>query len=846
MALRRITSPSDLIPSQVLPVPISFRRSQRHVDFGPEAIDEFRNFREVLIVGQAGAGKTSLTASIAEYERSQGRRTIFVRLSAWGLNEPLEAVLSRVGGSNWNDPLSGAELVVLDAVDESRGGTLDAAFDRIAVMAQTLEPTVRLVVSCRSGGVPSWVLDEFDEIAEVLPLAHEVVESTVRAFLPAYIRAGSAIESDVIEVCRNPMMLSLTTYVGSSTAGRQRLQRVRSNSQLVMLYVDLLLERDVSARRIGSGAVGLGSAGLAKLLLERFAVYLFDSAMTSASDAQLERLCAEWLRDDELRAFFGRDTAAVPSAAELAAAIRTLPLLHVIFNDKLPPEIQFVHLNFRDVLCGSSNMQFQGSNWDEEVLFDTLTKRQIVIRAGLADRAGSISERVIDYGTRVREQDYFQLGAQCVLERWDEEGERVDDLILRVLDAFKNWGKPFDYDLVRTAQSLSGRLSSACPVRLSDDLAYFGNKYAPVQLDAIRTDNPDRLFTYLTSTEEQLRRDALYSIPFYVSSGHLDASASVAKIWQELQTVTESSLLEVAVAAFKKLAEEHPRAVTPLVPGLIKQTGRISAISWRATAFLLNALAYVGGASCVDVIGSYMLNSNNQYRDSASWSLLILSRRFYKVDSSVRSSAMSYYQLAVDGPRNILYDSYALGNVLYSIGDLRLSELAWAVHSSCSRPEAYVREDAVFALGLLEDENAHAPIELLLADADPGVRLKAVEAAGRVRRQSTEDFLRAISASQTELPYIRTVAASSLNLYSTSIDQLQVPIRAILASRRRRDSRTAIIGPVDDRASTVLRSLIEQAIAAGSLARDFRERAINDQYEFIVSHEILEQIERLL
>ena len=842
MSARRFNTPGELAPANFLPVPVRLRSRGSEIEFGQQLLDALSASKFTLVVGQAGAGKTSLTASIAARDIRNKQNVLFLQLGLWQSSERLDDVLRRVGAESWQDDVTNYDLIVLDAVDESRAQSLDDAFDQILGLAQRLGARTRLIVTCRAGGVPRWVFQDFDEVVDVLPLPFDVVRRAVGKLLPEYEKLGSLDSTDIIDVCRNPMMLSLTSFIGGTEDGRARLQRVRSKSQLIMLYSDLLIERDVAARRLGGGFSRFVSAGLAKVLLAKLAAYLLDdAAAASVNDADLELACSRWLNSEDLAAFFGRTTAS-PTPAALASAIKTLPLVTVLVSDVLPTEIKFAHLNFRDVIGASHYVSSQSPTVSLPVASDQWFR--IVIQAGLADRPGTVSEPVIDYGTETRDQEYFRLAAHCVLERWDERGERVDDLVLRVLDAFKNWGKPFDYELVRAARALSARFSSNCPQRLSDDLAYFGNKYAPVPVKIVETDSPHRLLGYATSTDRQLRSDSIYSFSYYVQTGQLDADSVITLLWRLIQTTVDAQELELSVAALKSLGEAAPAAVKPYTLGMISEIGRVSTISWRATAFLLNALAYVGESSAMPIVGEMLLDGGNEYRDSASWSLLILARRHLTEGPSVRNLVVSLYRAALVGPRNVSADIYAVGNVLYSIGELKLVELQFAVFEACRRAEAYVREDAVFALGLLEDPAGSDMITLLLGDVDPGVRLKAVEAAGAVRTALTQARLEEIATSDAELPYIRMMANRSLERYLRDAT-LNTTVADVLNTRRRRDARTSIIGPVDANTRDILRSAIEQAVAAHGHPRDFKERAVGGGTEFIVSNKILSSVEKL-
>lgn len=795
--------------------------------------------RTSLVLGSAGAGKTSLAAYIAAGSMNRGLRNLFVRLGSWAPGETIGQLLNRFAGhSSGPDGTPSFDVLVLDAVDESRLDTLSDAFDQIVELASGLSST-RLIVTCRTGGVPSWTLGEFDEIVDLMPLPDEEVKNSVGRLLPKYVTRDPLLEREVIEVCRNPLMLALTMRIGSTEEGRLRLQRVRSRSQLILLYAELAIDREATMRRLETGRFRFLSRGLAKRLLIRLAFWLSESSATSITDSDLEVACAEWLKQGDLSSFLGENR---PTASELAVAVRSLPLLTVSSGEIAPSEVQFAHLSFRDVLGAVDDR----ASTDYVSLSE---KREawsaIVIRSGLAERPGIVSRQIIDYGTEQRKQECFTLAAQCVSERWDEQGTTVDDLVLRILDAFKNWGRPFDYELMRAASSLSTRLSPTCPLRLSEDLKYFADKYAPLPLEMIYTDTPERLTEYLSATDPQLRLDALYSIPIYVSRGQLDAVDACGKIWLHTHRAENPPELEVAVASLKSLAENSPEIVRTVAPGLAAQIGPISQRSWRAAAFALNALAYIGDATDISLIGEYLLHPENRYRDSASWSLLILTRRLRDRFPDIRNTVVSYYSQALVGVRNIAFDNKAIGNVLYSIGALGFWELHHLVQQYCRSESAYVREDAVYALGLLGDQSAASLLEAVIVDGDPGVRLKCVEAATVIRSPELAKLLRRVATAEEELAYIKMMAGHALNAYEP-IDDWRPTVRALLGRRRPRDGRTFIVGPFDETERDLIRTLLSKVVTSGVHGPDYSERTVDMGTEFIIARKMVNAAEAIL
>jgi HEAT repeat protein len=153
----------------------------------------------------------------------------------------------------------------------------------------------------------------------------------------------------------------------------------------------------------------------------------------------------------------------------------------------------------------------------------------------------------------------------------------------------------------------------------------------------------------------------------------------------------------------------------------------------RARAFALNGLGQIGDLSATRPIIDYLLNHQNPYRDSASWSLQMLGKIAMSKAPELAAHLKNVYMQALLRETDDIEGRYAKGNIIYSLGIMRATEftdqiLEWIM----TQKDDYVLEDAINAIGNLGEYRASNILISFVNWNDPVVRMKAANALGEI------------------------------------------------------------------------------------------------------------------
>lgn len=134
------------------------------------------NLGQVLLVGEAGAGKSHLLADVVDHQIEAGAPALLILGSMLNESEPWHQILSQLDLpanlqiKHWLGAMDSAAeaagmraLVCIDAINERHG--MDIWPDRLAAFLKEAEPFPRVVVcvSCRTTYLPYVVADHLDE-----------------------------------------------------------------------------------------------------------------------------------------------------------------------------------------------------------------------------------------------------------------------------------------------------------------------------------------------------------------------------------------------------------------------------------------------------------------------------------------------------------------------------------------------------------------------------------------------------------------------------------------------------------------------------------------------------------
>lgn len=683
--------------------------------------------RSIVVVGDPGSGKTTLLERFVTSRIDNDEVVFFLRMGLWSHDRPLATQLAGRGLSpeRANEELLARECwVVLDALDEVRGGNVDAAFDDIIRVLREY-PSCRMLSSCREAQLPAWVATEFSAI-RIIPLSTANVEAALAEALgqPEGESENPILSPSLIELCTSPLMLSIAQEL--ILAGREGVLRISSAAQIFDIFINLLEEREGGKRPLEGALERRMRAGFSTKVVEYIGWCMLREGASAVQESRVGEWLAEFLGDTKWISWWG-DTAR-PSVAELVRFLaRRAPLKQISATTINASQLSFMHLTMRDAFAGRHLEAMQALNGDvSELRKYVLEEKQtywpaIVFLAGREIKPGTTTRHVIDLAFESKRQELLLLAARGVAGRWDTPATDVGDLLISILDAFKNWQTPFDYDLMRASSSLIQRLAPSFPGRLRDDLAYFIEKYAVIVPREIGNTRLELIIEMLDDPNDETVINSLYTLAHYRydSSSLRDMVAD--DIGRRLPCWPED-VVDQALAALKDVSSSNSLS-------LLRTVMSDPSFPPRSRAFAANGVAQMGNDEDIQALIELLCDHDFKYRDSASWSLQTLAKRLAKQSPRrIREISFQYIQ-ALRLETEDAAGRYAKGNMLYSLGVLNAAWFRQHIERFIvTQTEPYVIEDGLLCLGLLGDQASARFIEPFVEHEDPVVRLKAGEA----------------------------------------------------------------------------------------------------------------------
>jgi HEAT repeat protein len=509
-------------------------------------------------------------------------------------------------------------------------------------------------------------------------------------------------------------------------AGHGAVLQITSAAQLYDTFIDLLEERE-SGKRPPEGALERRmTAGFSLKIVGYIGWRMLEDGAASIRLNKVGDLLSEFLTEERWASWWGDSPK--PSVGELLRFLsRRAPLKEMSAASLAPSQLGFMHLTYRDAFAGRHldlvrNEEDGYSALAERVLDPAQTYwPAVVFLAGREVNAGVTPRQVVDLAFESKRQELLLLAARCVGGRWDTPGGDVGDLLISILDAFKNWDKAFDYDLMRLSRRLVSRLNPDFPQRLRDDLNYFIDKYASVVPREIMNATPEALLALLEGAEEEVTVNALYSLARrrYTSTTLRDTIAS--KVGDRVND-WRGTVLDQAVAALTDIGSQTS---LPLLRSIVTS----DSYPVRSRAFAANGVAQLGSLEDLPTLVGLLRDHEFKYRDSASWSLQMLAKRLAVKEPDSLTRISHDYMEALQTETDDTSGKYAKGNILYSLGVLNAHWFGTQIQQFVMHEiEPYVIEDGLLCLGLLAWESSKPLLESFIGHPDPAVRLKACEA----------------------------------------------------------------------------------------------------------------------
>ena len=666
---------------------------------------------------------------------------------------------------------NGRLTIVWDGINEARCENIDDVFQDVLEFA-TKHPGNRYFLSCRTAEFPPWVRAYIEEF-HLLPVTEDQLSEQFSALLGPedggqWLRRLASRDTGWLhlrELCGNPLLLTMVIATVRDS-GSSALEGVQSKANLYRAFLDTLYERETEKPKDAEWRRILPS-GLREILLGAVAHRMQASDTVAVEEPVLQ----QWLQDEFKRDDYGHwwGPSQRPSIPKLLTSISSRPPFRVI--EDLPSRVRhfaFLHQSFGEYYAAihyERTLRSGEMSWSaiDALAADTSRRNWEVLEllAGLLRQPETLVSRITSLATKKQNQVLLILAARCVRAAPNVPIGFSDDVRIRMIDAFKNWGKPFDYELIHAMAEALSEVGGRFPVRLRDDFDRFTSKYSHIR--------PVFLGETTLETLKQLCLDAggsainaAYTLGLRRYAND-EEKRDVAEYLATNLSGAEQHVREQMIAALKEIA--HPCSLHALIS--IIRDGSES--PW-ARAYALNAVGAICDLSAVGAVVEYLKNLSNTYRDSASWSLQMLGRRAKEVDDKIFGDIKSVYIECLKNETEDIEGRYCKGNIVYSLGCLKATEyvddiLEWLVAES----DPYVIEDGVQALGLLGDPKGARTAHKFLNDDDPVVRMKAAETLGRLGGVEWADDIRVLKQND-EFPVVREAAESALQLVDVTSD----------------------------------------------------------------------------
>jgi hypothetical protein len=602
---------------------------------------------------------------------------------------------------------SGLACVIFDGINESAVNINKSLMD-IYNLSQKY-PDCKFVCSCRILEFPVDKRQYFDSF-EVLPVTDNQIKEQFVNNLDElgekfYQQLKNQRMSFLMDMCRIPLLLSmvikllyenmddvrflnlysiefLTSKYSIYQSFFEHIKKHQSKRQYDYIYKDL---KDDFLYCIGYHMQRIGK------------VFITDNELKGFIR---RTICSDELNKDLLSVCKNSSETWYIGAGEF---IKKLPFFSASPNEM--NQISFIHQSFQEFFAGYFISQHYEMFLSEisELINDPSKKNWEALEfASACDGGDMIIKLIINQAKEHKNQFLIILASKCILQNNfnDINQEIVDNCCMDMIEAFKFWRIPYDYELIYHSQRLFPHVSKDFPKRLERDMEWFTNKYGS---NVDRNEYPppfsiDMLIEIINGTNYEEKLDAIYTMGKRNNLSREELSKSGKYLTCLLESgVSDDTIREEIIKSIKEL--RYDRAASTML-SIIKSKNEKPSFHVHA----LYAIANMKYIDAIDDVMAYIKNHNNPYRDSASWTLqtLAIEANNRHMDSKVAEIKEFYFECLLretDDTEGV----FAKGNMVYSLSVLNATEyLPQIIDWLATQQDAYVIEDglsAVIALG---------------------------------------------------------------------------------------------------------------------------------------------------
>lgn len=725
----------------------------------------------LAILGAPGAGKTTILSKYAIEYATQDNLISFLRMGQYRAEKRIIDLIDlKEFRKEEKDYLlnSGKLTVILDGVNEAPREDLDKVFDDIIDFTEKY-PGNKYIISCRVSEFPDWVREYFT-LLTIQPISEKAIRDQ---FISSFGKSpGENLFNRFIvkqeidrfkELCQNPLLLSMfisvyKTPIKETDEASINLKFTRT--ELYTLFIEKYEYRERIKRRPFPFEKVLTRRNIREDIIS-YVSFLLGDRLFMEGDELFDFLAQGYnLNYNNVFDFKANDI----KVAEIFRSVSTQLPFKVIENfENEPNQYTYIHQSFHEYYYALYlAKEFERGSIDNSELnslIEDSSRRKweiLIFLVGLSSRSREIIGYIIKLAKSNNNQSFFLLASKCLQESNNSNRLDADDLIIRMIEAFKYWDIPFDYELIHSIKDTLKYKSNSFPKRIAKDLNWFVEKYAKYTPIYIRGFSTDELIFQLEHEDSQLSIDCVYTLgkKEYLDEGEKRKVVNV--IVKKIKNC-KIELREHLVIALKELKSESSIDILKEIVNNKKENE-------ETRGYALNALGAICDLSTTDTIVSYLLDHDNKYRDSASWSLQQLGLKAKNTAPKLFAKIKKIYWDALVNEACNQPAISAKGNLLYSLSKLNATEYADKIIDFLkNEQDEYVLEDGINAIGTLGGKEAVSFLIPFLNSDDPLVRMKTIESLVKLNCTTVINQVESIS-NDDPYPIVRDAASYALKL----------------------------------------------------------------------------------
>lgn len=752
----------DFIPLSLSIVPkLQFRNPS--VESIPQTLtsDEFiskARTQPTILIGPAGAGKTTLVIRIVERGmRSRKYTPIYVPLNDYRPSQSLAEYIERSCDidSFATDALNdGTALVIWDGVNEVLSEDIDEIFARI-IDFQAKHSRNQFVATCRSANFPTWCREKFETFS-ILPLDKESILEYLHNHLEpkffqetieVFVREDLSAARQPLLIFDSPLVLSMFLMILNQRLMTEfQISDLANRSAIYRTFVIFSRERDRAKRPQMEFEKAIGDLELDAILCDIGDHMVKNDVLTLTVD---DAKAASKRRIDstpERRRIWSDHRLLIDSTLE--HLLTSFPIRNISSKVSVNRTITFFHQSFAEYFAalyifGSEDENEKKKNV-EFLLAQGKSKYWDVVRLlhdmSTASKRRTLRSQILSLAYQERQQEWLSLVVDLLVAEASVNADEIADIKLRLLEAFKNWGKPFDYGLIHALKRTMDELEPTVFERLENDCLRFVRKYSAAPPIALRYAELDDLFEDASSDSSNAIH-AAYTIGKRATSAQ-DKVRAYEFIVRQFSKASD----DIKVQLMSSIRDLEYGSSFEFIASVVKD----HRMPTMARVFGLNAASVIASSVADSLIIEYLETKNNRYRDSACWSLQYCARDPRNSKKQERYKRV-FWSLANEIDPNSSENCFLRGNAFYSLGVIGAVEYVDEIKELLrAENDPYVIEDMILSLQLMESAIDASEIIQLSQDKDLGIRLRIAEHVAKsgnmedVRRQLAEDRILAI------------------------------------------------------------------------------------------------------